>query len=108
MSGGINLSFSTHALHRMQQRGIKSDIVEFVFFNADKWLHQGAGCESARISKRLATKLRQTGVSANLIERAKNVVLLISHDEPMVITVMHLLSSKKSNRYQRQYETRQH
>ena len=82
-----------------------SSLIRFLLSNADKWLHQGAGCESASISRSLVTKLLKSGAPTCLVDRAKKLVLIIALDTQKIVTVINRISLNTGRRYQRQHDT---
>ena len=68
---------STHALMRLQQRGIKGDIVDLVLKEADLVKNCKGGAYSMLISKRKLRHLVKNGrCSPSLAERADGIVLI--------------------------------
>lgn len=79
---------SAHAVARCQQRGIKSEVIEFVLNEADLVKTCKQGAHSMLISKRkLRHLVRKGACSAGLAEKAEGVVLIDSGE--IIITAFH-------------------
>jgi hypothetical protein len=102
----INFSMTKHAQCRLQQRGIRPEILSFVISHADVWLHAGNGLETGRLSQYRLSQLSTEGHSASIIERAKNVVALYDPSNGSVVTVLHDHNSGSGKQYRKQQPTR--
>ena len=51
------MNFTSHAQARVQQRGIKKEIIDFILTEADQDKPAGRGCRSLFVSKRKLDKL---------------------------------------------------
>ena len=102
----LTSALTKHVYNRIRQHGITDNVVDFVLAHADVWLHQGAGCESAMISRRCARKLRRRGFNPSYVDRAKNVIIVLSLKDGLVVTALRAHSSHKARRYFKQMYTR--
>jgi hypothetical protein len=100
----IRVMFSDHATRRVQQRGIRPAVVDFVLRNADRDLEAGNGCRAYRISKKAQAELLLHGAQVGEVELATNVVVILHEDSGEVITAMHD-RNKSGRRYRRQWPT---
>jgi hypothetical protein len=85
-----NLSYNTtnHLNTRLQQRGIKAEVVNFGFCEADQVLNCRGGSTSLFISKKkLRSKRVRQECPAQLLEKAEGVVLVEAEDT--LITAFH-------------------
>lgn len=83
-SGGV---FTKHAIARCRQRGIKSEVVEFVLKNFDCDHHAGAGVTAIRVSRHRLELLRAEGHPDAILSMAERTVLLLA-DSGAVITAV--------------------
>lgn len=93
---------STHAIVRGQQRGIPMDIIELVTSVGDRIIEVGDGSSAISISEEHLKVLRADGVSAQLLDKAKNVVVVQGSEDSKAVTVMRSLGSK-GRPYRQQY-----
>jgi hypothetical protein len=100
------LKLSQHAETRINQRGITKDTLSFIMDHADTWLHSGEGCMSARISKKKCKILCKKQTSASVVDRANNVVVVISSSNAKIVTALHDKGAKNSRHYRKQFPTR--
>ena len=84
----LELEMTMHSNVRIQQRGIKGEVVNLVLQEADQINECRNGSHSLFISKKKLKKLacRKT-FSTQIVDKAKGVVLVIADDT--VITVFH-------------------
>ncbi len=99
-------SLSKHAELQAQKRGIKSEIIAFIICRSGVGLYAGNDKLSMRISQSERKRLQMQGVSSALLEKSKNVVLIVSAIEAVVVTVMHDNGSKKGRCYRKQMPTK--
>ena len=95
-----------HAKQRAQQRGIKCEVIAFILRYADTVLEAGAQCQSYRVSASEATLLKTLGQPAHLIERCKNVIILVSTIDTSIVTVLKDRGSKSGRCYRKQMPTK--
>ncbi|MDC3385880.1 hypothetical protein OAW67_01830 [Planktomarina sp.] len=75
--GGNRANWSSHAILRRQQRGIKQNEANLVFEHGDREVPAGSNCYHLAISKyRLKTLLKNKSFCPKLIEKCKRLVLL--------------------------------
>lgn len=90
------LDFSTHALERCQQRGISLDIVEQIYmYGTREW---SAGALAFRIdaqARRRMDRALGSQLANELSEQARGWYVVVSADEPVVITVARQLRRKR-------------
>ncbi len=73
----MNIERTQHANTRMQQRGIKPEIIDFIFNEADQVKRCRGGATSLFVSKKkLASAEIKKGYPAHLLERVNGVVLV--------------------------------
>ena len=73
----INPYWTSHAMLRKQQRGIKSNEVDIVFFNGDREMPAGSNCYHLTISKnRLKLLVTEETICPKIAEKCKNLVVL--------------------------------
>ena len=73
----INPYWTLHAMLRKQQRGIKSNEVDIVFFNGDREMPAGSNCYHLTISKnRLKLLVTEETICPKIAEKCKNLVVL--------------------------------
>ena len=73
----INPYWTSHAMLRKQQRGIKSNEVDIVFFNGDREMPAGSNCYHLTISKnRLKLLVSEETICPKIAEKCKNLVVL--------------------------------
>jgi hypothetical protein len=101
-----NYEFTDHAKCRAQQRGITFDTLYFVIEHSDIWLHAGEGCRSARISHKQTGELYLEGFPASVIERTRNVVVIVDPNSRSIVTVLHDNGSKSGRKYRTQWPTK--
>ena len=86
-------TFSSHAEHRAQQRGIRRDVVSFILDEADIDAPAGKGCFSIYVSKRKLKRMVDLNqIKAKFAARVEGVVLIDS-DEGLV-TIFHKTQRK--------------
>lgn len=93
-------TITEHARKRSQQRGITDDVIQFIMTNADRSVHIGDGSESLCVSHKQLDVLKSNLRSSDIIDRSKNVYLIISDE--YVKTVMHD-QGPSAYPYRRQY-----
>jgi len=81
-------NMTNHAVCRMQQRGMTKSTLSFVLEHADRDQFVGAGCLENWISRKHLKRLRQDGMSSQLIERSAGVAVIVAADGA-IITVFH-------------------
>lgn len=85
---GIGLRLSRHARTRSQQRGIRPEMIDYVWREADIDLHARGGCQRYCISFRKRAALLKAGAPAAWLDRAMGVVVIWS-ESGEVVTVLH-------------------
>ena len=99
-------SLTKHAEQRAQQRGIKWETIELILRYADTAINVGSGDLSLRISPTEFSRLRKEGHPVSLLEKCKNVVVIVGSMEPVVITVLHDHGSKNGRCHRKQMPTK--
>ena len=75
--GSTYASWTSHAILRRQQRGIKQSEVDVVFNHGDREMPAGSNCYHLAISKyRLKSLLKEGLVCPKLAEKCKKLVVL--------------------------------
>lgn len=97
---------SKHAVLQAQNRGVKMEIIDFVICHADIWFFVGDNRFSIRIGQRELNRLQIEGVPASLLEKSKNIVLIVSSSEPIIVTVIHDYGKKRGRCYRKQMPTK--
>lgn len=82
-----NFPLTRHAEVRCSQRGIPSEVVQFVLANFDLDHHAGAGVAAISISKPRLRLLEEQGAPIEVLERAARTVLLIAEDGAVVTAI---------------------
>lgn len=102
-----------HAAKRMQQRGIKKELVEVIMTHADIETDIGNGTIAYSISKERLKKLRKTGdVPAQLMEKADGTCVAVANDNgpdenrEAVVTILHIHG--KAGRHYRKFRRCSH
>jgi hypothetical protein len=91
-----NYEMTSHAHIRLQQRGIKPEIVNLVLNEADKFLPCKGGATSVFVSRKKIKSLENKRVySPQLIAKALGIVLVQSDDA--VITAFHKKRRLRTN-----------
>jgi hypothetical protein len=87
------LTLTNHAKQRIQQRGIKQDVVNFIIDQADKVEHSRDGASAISVSKkRIKHLIKKKIVNSHLAEKANGVVLIENNGD--VLTVFHKTRSR--------------
>lgn len=88
-----SLILTNHAKHRIQQRGITGDVVEFIMDQADKVEHSRGGANAIFVSrKRIKKLIEKKVVKPAVAEKANGVVLIENSGD--VLTVFHKTRSR--------------
>src|SRR5688572_21509774 len=80
--GASIMNITEHARARCRQRGISQKLLQIIYAEADRQFTCGDGCVAIEVSQRRIAEQRRI-VGAN-IERARNVVLVLSNDNSLV------------------------
>ena len=92
----MNFEMTQHANKRMQQRGIKPEIIAFIFNEADQVKRCQGGATSLFVSKKkLASAEIKKVYPARLLERVNGVVLV--EVENNLVTAFHKKRRMRSN-----------
>ncbi len=94
---------SRHALRRMQQRGIRRELIDLIWQNHDVEAQVGDGCQSLTVSRRMRGKLREGDIAPELLDKGGKIVLVVGSDG-RVITVLRN-GRRRGRRYRRQFPT---
>ena len=79
---------SAHANTRIQQRGIKKEVLDMVLKEGNLHKNCGGGCTSIQVSRKKLQKMVTEGlICACMAERVNGVVIIDSGDA--VVTVFH-------------------
>ena len=98
----LDLRFSEHAIVRSQQRGISKEAAELVLEHGDRKARVGGGDVALTISKKQLEALKREGkCTPQMIDKIKNIGLVISQATNQVITAMQLSEGRGSRRYRR-------
>jgi hypothetical protein len=81
------MHFTRHGLTRKSQRGVRTEVIEFVARHNDRDTHAGAGVSALSISRRRCDELRRRGNDASLVDHAENVFLIVA-DDGAILTVI--------------------
>jgi hypothetical protein len=81
------LPLTEHAVARCRQRGIRSEVLDFVVANFDRDYDAGDGTAAISISLRRLAELKTQGVPKNLIDQASRTVLIMGEDG-VIVTAM--------------------
>ncbi|MER9390637.1 MULTISPECIES: hypothetical protein [unclassified Mesorhizobium] len=90
------MNITEHARARCLQRGISQNLLQIIYAEADRQFACGGGCFAIEVSRRRIAERRRI-VGAN-IERARNVILVLSMDNSLV-TVLRANKSKSARQY---------
>lgn len=82
----MDIIFSNHAIKRSEQRGISHEAVDIVIKYGSMY-YAGDGCIVYWLSERDVKKIRI--LYNERIEAYKNISVLLSNDESIIITIMH-------------------
>jgi hypothetical protein len=75
-----------HASRRMGQRGINFEMLELVISNFNQSKHRGNGVDAIAINSKGITILKKLGISQQLLDRVKTIVILLKGKT--IITIM--------------------
>lgn len=104
MTANTNL-LSGHARSRIQQRGIRTTVLDLVIANADVALHAGDGCETIRVSRTAVREMIESGtVDPQDGARASRIAVVLGRRG--VVTALHPSRGRRGRPYRRQGETR--
>ncbi len=93
-----------HATARRQQRGVPARILDLLIANADIALHAGAGCETLRVSRRMAQTLVADGAVPDDVAHAARLAAVVAED--VVVSVLRPEKGTRGRHYRRQGPTR--
>ena len=83
-----NITYTTHSLKRARQRGIKKEIIEMIYKEADKIVKKMGNARAIYISKIKVSKLHQLNTyKKDVLEKSKNIYLIISESESLLTVV---------------------
>jgi len=97
--------YSEHAQRRLRQRGITRDAVDAVFAFHDRAVLIGNGCRAVSLSRTGQRALVDEGIPSSVIERTKNLVLVMREDTNLIVTMLHS-KNRAGWSYRRQGATR--
>ena len=84
----METQLSAHANTRIQQRGIKKEVLNMVLKEGDLHRNCGRGCTSIQVSRKKLQRMVTEGLMfASMAERVNGVVIIDSGDA--VVTVFH-------------------
>lgn len=96
------MHLSQHCQTRMQQRGVRMDVVRTLLDHADRSVFVGAGRMSCFLSSKEAARLRREGLlDAEAVERARGLALVVDPDTGIIVTVLHA-DGHRGRHYRRQ------
>lgn len=99
------MHLSQHCQTRMQQRGVRMDVVRTLLDHADRSVFVGAGRMSCFLSSKEAARLRREGLlNAEAVERVCGLALVVDPDTGIVVTVLHA-ARRHGRHYRRQGRT---
>ena len=82
------MGYTSHAQARVQQRGIKKEVIDFILMEADQDKPAGRGCRSLFVSKRKLAKLvKNNELMPKFASRVSGVVIVEAEDE--IVTIYH-------------------
>lgn len=76
-----------HAVTRCNQRGIRTELLDFVLAHFDRDWHASAGAAAISISRRRLVELQTDGVPAAVIEKAGHTILIVSEDGAIITAI---------------------
>jgi hypothetical protein len=88
ISSTSHIRLSRHAEARLQQRGITGEVADLVRAHADIELAVGRGCTELRLSDRAMLALLADGTPARLVDKARDVAVIVSEGETVLVTAM--------------------
>ena len=92
--GYLNLQLTGHADTRVQQRGVKKSVMEFILNEADIDLPAGRGCRSIFVSHRKLNRLiNENKLKPKFAARVDGVVLIEHGNE--LVTLFHKTQRKR-------------
>jgi hypothetical protein len=108
-----SLPLTHHAAARCRQRGIRTEVVNFVMANFDCDHYAGDGATAISISRRLLAELEVQGASSNLIDQASRTVLIVGEDGGIVTAInrptwfarFHYGADRRSHRRHRRHRS---
>jgi hypothetical protein len=101
----MHLPTTNHGRVRVQQRGVRTRVLEIVWAHADVALHAGNGCETFRLSRHKARDLVARGeLNSDDAGRACRIALVVG--QWGLISALHPMKGKRGRRYRRQLDTR--
>jgi hypothetical protein len=78
---------TSHAVKRCNQRGIRTEVVDFVLAHFDRDCHAGTGAAAVSISRARLAELETDGVSAAVIGKAGHTILIIGDDGTIITAI---------------------
>lgn len=85
---------SKHAAVRAKQRGVPLAVIDLLLRHADAEIKQGGGCRSIWLSRAEAARLQEEGISPTLVERSRDVALVVAANGS-IVTVTHLYGRRQ-------------
>ena len=104
MGNDVMGDLSRHASMRARQRGIPNASIRFLLLHADREVPAGSRCTALTVSRRLSDLLISQGESAELVNRARRIALVVG-SAGRIVTVMHQAGTR-SRRYRHPFASR--
>ena len=91
-----------HAQTRIQQRGCTKTAVDLVILLHDKEVFVGDGCQAWSLSREKLAALRDTGFPPSVLDRTRNLILIVEAHRKAVCTVVKGGLRNRARRLRRQ------
>jgi len=87
ISTSDEISFTHHAMARIQQRGVRLEALTLVLTEADQQHHVGRGAVAERISRHKRDWLRRNGAPVAVVEAAGDLVVVFAEDGAIMTVI---------------------
>ncbi len=93
----VNISYSSHAIKRARQRGVKKEIITLIYKEGDKKVKKMGKAFALYISEKKINRLQKLNYyKKDTLDKSKNIYLIISEEETLITVVR-----EKKSRYRR-------
>ena len=83
-----NFKYTEHSKKRARQRGIKNEIIDMIYKEADKKIKKMGSARALYLSKSKISELHKLSLyKRDIIDKSKNIYLIISNDENLITVV---------------------